>query len=236
MTATIIPPAVTLATGPERRSARPVPTARLVKVELRKMFDTRSGCWMLVSIGVLSFAAAASVLIVAPDRDVTYETFTRAIGFPMSVILPIIATVSSYQIAETLKLLTGQLDRLHGSLMQFDLWLNSHTRLNVRERMPDCPTCGEGRFEYLTIRGGQMVASLCGRNAVQITPASPSAIDFDLLAEQLRDLGEVSYNRFLLKFRLGEHEITVFSDARSIIKGTDDPNLARSLYSRYIGA
>lgn len=152
------------------------------------------------------------------------------------VILPIIATVSSYQIAETLKLLTGQLDRLHGSLMQFDLWLNSHTRLNVRERMPDCPTCGEGRFEYLTIRGGQMVASLCGRNAVQITPASPSAIDFDLLAEQLRDLGEVSYNRFLLKFRLGEHEITVFSDARSIIKGTDDPNLARSLYSRYIGA
>ncbi len=94
MTAMIIPPAVTLATGPERRSARPVPTARLVKVELRKMFDTRSGFWMLLSIGVLSFAAATSVLIVAPDSDVTYETFTRAIGFPMSVILPMIAILS----------------------------------------------------------------------------------------------------------------------------------------------
>lgn len=94
MTATIIPPAPTTEAATVRQSPRPIPATRLVKVELRKMFDTRSGFWMLVSIGVLSFGAAASVLIVAPDSDVTYETFTRAIGFPMSVILPMIAILS----------------------------------------------------------------------------------------------------------------------------------------------
>jgi ABC-2 type transport system permease protein len=91
MTATTVPPASTTEAAPVRRSARPIPATRLVRVELRKMFDTRSGFWMLVSIGVLSVIAAASVLVFAPDRDVTYGTFTRAIGFPMSVILPMIA-------------------------------------------------------------------------------------------------------------------------------------------------
>lgn len=69
----------------------PIPLTRLVEVELRKLFNTRSGFWMMVSIGLLSVAAAGSVLIFALDSEITYATFTRAIGFPMSLILPIIA-------------------------------------------------------------------------------------------------------------------------------------------------
>ena len=91
MTAAIVPAASTTEVAPVRRSARPIPTTRLVKIELRKMFNTRSGFWMLVSIGVLSVIATGSVLIFAPDSDVTYESFARASGFPMSVILPMIA-------------------------------------------------------------------------------------------------------------------------------------------------
>ena len=87
MTATIIPPD-TIRTAPARVVDRPVPTTRLVTVELRKMFTTRSGFWMLVSIGVLTPISAGSVIIFAPDSDVTYESFTRASGFPMSLILP----------------------------------------------------------------------------------------------------------------------------------------------------
>ena len=93
MTATIITPATAEAAS-VRRSARPIPTTRLVKVELRKMFSTRSGFWMLVSIGVLSPIATGSVIIFAPDSDVTYENFARASGFPMSVILPMIAILA----------------------------------------------------------------------------------------------------------------------------------------------
>jgi adenylyltransferase/sulfurtransferase len=152
------------------------------------------------------------------------------------VILPIIATVASYQVAEALKILTGQVERLHGSLLQFDLWRNTFTQIKLRERSENCPACQQNRYEFLSPRGGQFVTTLCGRNAVQISPAAPVKVDLAKLAEQIRGAGELSYNRYLLKFKLGELEITVFPDARSIIKGTDDPNVARSVYARFIGA
>ena len=40
----------------------------------------------------------------------------------------------------------------------------------------------------------------------------------------------------LLRFRIDGYDITVFRDARSIIRGTQDPSIARGLYARYIGA
>lgn len=96
MTATTAPTDSADAAGPAgaapaRRSVRPIPTTRLVTVELRKMFDTRSGFWMLVSIGVLAVVATGAVLVFAPDREITYGSFAAAIGFPMSVILPVVA-------------------------------------------------------------------------------------------------------------------------------------------------
>ncbi len=90
MTATMLSPHTTEA-RPARRIVRPIPTTRLVKIELRKMFNTRSGFWLLVSIGVLSVVATGAVLLFAPDSEIAYENFAAAIGFPMSVILPMIA-------------------------------------------------------------------------------------------------------------------------------------------------
>ena len=79
------------AADPPRQSARAIPTPRLVTVELRKMFNTRSGFWLLLSIGVLSVVATGAVIVFAPDEAVTYTSFATAIGLPMSVILPMIA-------------------------------------------------------------------------------------------------------------------------------------------------
>jgi ABC-2 type transport system permease protein len=93
MTATMVSPD-TLEAAPARRTVRPIPTTRLVTVEMRKMFNTRSGFWMLVSIGLLSVVATGAVIIFAPDSAVTYESFATAIGIPMSVILPMIAILS----------------------------------------------------------------------------------------------------------------------------------------------
>lgn len=77
----------------ERTRPTPVPTPyrRVLHVELRKMFDTRSGFWLMVSIGALSVIATAAVIVFAPDDQITYESFATAIGMPMSVILPMIA-------------------------------------------------------------------------------------------------------------------------------------------------
>lgn len=73
---------------------QPIPFARVVRIELRKMFDTRSGIWLLASIGILSALATAAVIVFAPDRSITFETFGSAIGIPMSILLPVIAILS----------------------------------------------------------------------------------------------------------------------------------------------
>ena len=76
------------------RVVRPIPTSRLVAVELRKMFDTRAGSWLMASVGIVSVLATAAVIIWAPDDAITQNTFATAIGMPLSVVLPIIAILS----------------------------------------------------------------------------------------------------------------------------------------------
>lgn len=76
------------------RVVRPIPTTRLVKVELRKMFDTRAGFWLMASVGIVSVLATAAVIIWAPDEAITQNNFSVAIGMPLSVVLPIIAILS----------------------------------------------------------------------------------------------------------------------------------------------
>ncbi|WP_243059495.1 ABC transporter permease [Nocardioides sp. SR21] len=73
---------------------RRIPMSRIVGVELRKSFDTRSGFWLLASIGIVSVIATGAVILFAPDSEITYETFATAFGFPMAVILPMIAILS----------------------------------------------------------------------------------------------------------------------------------------------
>ena len=72
----------------------PIPFGRLAAVELRKMFDTRSGFWLMTSIGSLALLATGAVIVVAPDGSITYGAFTQAIGFPLAVILPIVAILA----------------------------------------------------------------------------------------------------------------------------------------------
>jgi adenylyltransferase/sulfurtransferase len=151
------------------------------------------------------------------------------------VIMPIIATVSATQVAEALKLLVGDTASLHRSLMQFDVWANDRQRIKLGEPNPDCKTCGQKIFEFLDAETQEFSAVLCGRNAVQIAPPKSASLNLEQLADKLRSIAVVKQNEYLLRFTSGEHEITVFSDARAIIRGTDDVSLARSLYAKYIG-
>jgi molybdopterin-synthase adenylyltransferase len=150
------------------------------------------------------------------------------------VIMPIINIVSAVQVAEALKLITGQLEALHGSLMQFDVWQNEWRSIGTGSRRAGCPTCGLALYETLS-QAQEGAAVLCGRDAIQISPSQPARINFSTLAERLRRLGEVKFNEYLLRFKTEEFELTVFQDARSIIRGTDEIAIARSLYAKYIG-
>lgn len=151
------------------------------------------------------------------------------------VIMPIISLVAAVQVAEALKLLTGQHENLHGALMQFDVWRNEWRKINPGPPSPECPTCALGHFQTLEAASGDFAAVLCGRNAVQISPAQATQLNFEELADRLRVTGEVKFNDYLLRFRTGDFELTVFQDARSIIRGTSEIKMARSLYAKYIG-
>ncbi len=151
------------------------------------------------------------------------------------VIMPIVSIVAAVQVSEALKILTGRAESLHNSLIQFDVWRNEWRRISVGERLPDCPTCALRNFETLEADRQESAAVLCGRHAVQVSPSQPSRVDLAALGERLQASGDVKANDYLLRFRAGDYELTVFQDARSIIRGTDDIATARSLYAKYIG-
>jgi adenylyltransferase/sulfurtransferase len=151
------------------------------------------------------------------------------------VIMPVISVVAAVQVTEALKLLTGQENSLNKSLMQFDLWRNEWRKINPGPPSPECLTCARGVFETLEATSGDFAAVLCGRNAVQISPAQNTRINLEELAERLRPTGDVKFNDYLLRFRTGDFELTVFQDARSIIRGTSEIKTARSLYAKFVG-
>lgn len=117
-----------------------------------------------------------------------------------------------------------------------DVWEGRFTRVALPYRPEEsrCSCCVERRFDFLSVETPQ-TAALCGRDSVQVRPLVPSRPDFVSLAERLRPHGEVISNEYLLRFRSKDVELTLFSDGRAIVKGTNDPARARSLVARTFG-
>jgi len=165
----------------------------------------------------------------APGETGTCET--------AGVLGPIVNIIASLQATEAIKILTGHPEMLNPEIIYLDIWENIHRRMKVAPLLGkvDCPCCQRRQFEWLEGMQGSQTTSLCGRNAVQVSHRSPSRLQFEELARQLGPMGQVQFNRFLLKFQVDSYEFTVFPDGRAIIKGTDDVDKARTLYAKYIG-
>ena len=95
MTTTVLSnPATPTTTTTSAVGSTRIPLRRLVAVELRKSFDTRSGFWLLIGTGLAAVAATLLVIAFAPADQLSYGMFTLAIGQPMSILLPLIALLS----------------------------------------------------------------------------------------------------------------------------------------------
>lgn len=151
------------------------------------------------------------------------------------VIQPIISIVSAVQTTEALKILVGRTESLHQSLMQIDVWQNEWRKIKLSAPNADCITCEQKFFEFLEAENAEFSAVLCGRDAVQISPPSEANLDLPALAKKLKTFGDVKQNEYLLRLKYDNFELTVFRDARAIIRGTDDISTARSIYARLIG-
>ncbi|MGH9744486.1 MAG: TOMM precursor leader peptide-binding protein [Candidatus Acidiferrales bacterium] len=143
--------------------------------------------------------------------------------------------VASIEAAEATKLLAGRPEALNGKLISCDVWAGRFQSIRVA-RNPHCRACARRELIYLEGRA-QPHVSLCGRDSVQIHERS-RRLDLTELGRRVTgaSASEVRNNEFLLRFRVAPYELTVFPDGRAIVKGTQDPAIARSLYARYIGS
>ena len=77
--------------------------------------------------------------------------------------------------------------------------------------------------------------SLCGRGAIQVTPAKMMEISFEELEKKLQKIGEIENREVILRFKIPNYELNIFRNGRTIIMGTNDKKTAKSLYAKYIG-
>ncbi len=169
-----------------------------------------------------------------PGTSATCET--------AGVVGPVVGVVASLSATEAIKLLVDQGEKNKG-LIHLDLWDLSFEQMQLGGPRPDCVACSQHRYDFLdeTQRIGS--TSLCGRNAVQVRVSSKPLLDLQTVAQTLAAVATIQIiNDYLLRFTLepeaisAQIEITLFRDARAIIKGTDDEILAKSLYAKYIGS
>ena len=142
--------------------------------------------------------------------------------------------IGALEVTQALKLLLDGGDEYLGRLTQVDLWTNDWVQIQV-ERDPDCPACGQGRYEFLEAQEGSFVTSLCGREAVQVSVRGDVQLSLPQLAERLKNSGPVQLNPYMLRFQVEGYDIAVFPNGRAIIKGTTDEAEARTVYARYVG-
>ncbi|UQU61293.1 ABC transporter permease [Couchioplanes caeruleus] len=84
-----------VAPGDDRgRTVEKVSLARLTRVELRKLADTRAGLWLLIVIGLAAAGTAAILLGAAPDEEQTYQGFLSFGLAPATVLLPVLGILS----------------------------------------------------------------------------------------------------------------------------------------------
>jgi len=151
------------------------------------------------------------------------------------VLGPIVGIVASLQVAQALKILSGQPELVDRRMAVVDVWDDQLETVELPARDPNCPCCGRGDREFLNGGRSSETTSLCGRNAIQVRARPGTSLDLEALAARLAPLGTVQRNRFLLRAAIDRYELTVFPDGRAIVTGTDDPAVAKSVYARYVG-
>jgi molybdopterin/thiamine biosynthesis adenylyltransferase len=158
----------------------------------------------------------------------------------VGVLGPLIHQVAGTQAVEALKILTGHREAVNRHLVSINAWSGRITNISVagvRDRT-NCICCKQHRYEYLAGDRISSATNLCGRDAVQINRKGDRPVDLNVLAEKLAPVadGHVRVNAYLVKARIGDHELTVFADGRAIIQGTRDPDVAKVVYAKYVGA
>ena len=153
-----------------------------------------------------------------------------------------VGIIASWQAMEALKILLKKEIAGDGYLRVFDLWAGEVRKIRVPRNSASgspqqlgCRACVQGELDFLSGKFGTQARVLCGRGAVQIQSSGRDPIDLAVLSTRLRADGQVTETPFLVRFIHPPYVITVFSDGRAVIQGTENPDEARKIYARWIG-
>jgi molybdopterin/thiamine biosynthesis adenylyltransferase len=176
--------------------------------------------------------ACLRCLIPEPPAAGTLPTCDTA-----GIIGPAAVVVGAVQAAEVIRLLVGA-DRVGNRLFVCDLWEGAWRTVDLAALAEHgCPTCRGGDFPWLEGRVAGTTAALCGRDAVQVAPATASTLDLTSLAGRLRAVGTVTANPWMVRVEVEPGlALSVFADGRAIVNGTRDEARARGIVAKYLGA
>jgi molybdopterin-synthase adenylyltransferase len=223
-------------------------------------FAVKSGTPYIYGGAVGTVGAAYAILPHTPGGNTPWESAGRATPClrclfeeapppgttptcdTVGVLASAVAIIASFEVAEALKVLTGNLERVCPTMFNIDLWSNTIAELKVASAYEhgDCPACKHGRYEYLEGKVGSGAAALCGRDAVQLTHKQQAAtLDLEEIATRLRPHGNVKSNRHMLRADITDngkpYVLSLFPDGRAIVHGTAEAAVARSVYAKYVG-
>lgn len=145
--------------------------------------------------------------------------------------------IGSLEAAEALKILIAdeRIAPVSRDLVVLDTWRRSFETLPLAGFVDaDCPACA-GTYEFLEGKPRTRITSLCGQNAVQIWNTAAVGLPLPQLEERLSALGPVEGGEQMIRFAVGEQELVIFYDGRTIVRGTRDEKVAKALYAKYVG-
>jgi len=140
--------------------------------------------------------------------------------------------IGSIESTEALKILLGK--NINSNLLIYDVWAHDFQSVKIKKNSK-CECCVKHNFEFLNAKKKTRIVSLCGENAVQITPAKTGMLSFESLAQKLQKSGKVEVTNFFLKFTVDSYQINIFKSGRAIVYGTNNEKTAKSLYAKYVG-
>jgi adenylyltransferase/sulfurtransferase len=149
------------------------------------------------------------------------------------------SVIASMQVAAGMKILFGEIEDA-ANLISVDLWPVRVLAIStLGARRPECPACGTARsFDFLDAPRTHGATVLCGRDTVQLRPASGSgAVELEALAAKLSAAGQVQRTPYFVRCALRDAPLTltVFCDGRILVHGTSDLAVARSAAARFVG-
>lgn len=154
----------------------------------------------------------------------------------VGILAPVAHMIASFQAVEAIKILAKKKKDVDRRLWKMDIWNREFQAINVEHlRNTPCEACRDEKYIYLQRIQGTRAVALCGQNAVQITTSYKEKINFKKLAAKMALAENIQYNEYLFRCHWSRFQVTLFVNGRAIVKGTENPDEAKSVYSKLIG-